>query len=128
MYVDGASRGNPGQAAIGVSIQDTNGKEVATISQAIGRTTNNRAEYTALIEGLRLAKIQQIEEVEVKADSQLIVRQMLGQYQIRDQGLRSLWEEAQRLSKEFRSFIIVHIPRDENDRADELANQALDEV
>jgi ribonuclease HI len=127
IYVDGASRGNPGAAGIGISLQDPAGAELATVSRPLGRTTNNRAEYTALVEALKLAKEQQFEGVEIRADSQLMVRQMTGQYQIRDQFLKGLWEEAQRLSKQFSSFVIAHIPRDENDRADELANQALDQ-
>ncbi len=127
IYVDGASRGNPGIAGIGISVQDPEGKELATVSRPLGRTTNNRAEYTALVEALKLAKERQFEGVEIRADSQLMVRQMTGQYQIRDQVLRGFWEEAQRLSKEFSAFAITHIARDENDRADELANQALDQ-
>ena len=126
IYVDGASRGNPGTAGIGISLQDPSGAELATVSRHLGLTTNNRAEYTALVEALRLAKEKQFEGVEIRADSQLMVRQMTGQYQIRDQILKGFWDEAQKLSKEFSSFAINHIPRDENDRADELANQALD--
>jgi ribonuclease HI len=127
IYVDGASRGNPGSAGIGVSLQDPQGAELATISRPLGRTTNNRAEYTALVEALKLAKEKGFEGVEIRGDSQLMVRQMTGQYQIRDQFLKTLWTEAQALSKGFSSFVINHIPRDENDRADELANQALDQ-
>lgn len=126
IYVDGASRGNPGAAGIGISLQDPSGAELATVSRPLGRTTNNRAEYTAMVEALKLAKERQFDGVEIRADSQLMVRQMTGQYQIRDPFLKTLWEEAQRLSKEFASFVISHIPRDENDRADELANEALD--
>lgn len=127
IYVDGASRGNPGIAGIGISVQDPEGKELATVSRPLGRTTNNRAEYTALVEALKIAKERQFEGVEIRADSQLMVRQMTGQYQIRDQVLKGFWEEAQKLSKEFASFAITHIARDENDRADELANAALDQ-
>jgi ribonuclease HI len=127
IYVDGASRGNPGAAGIGVSLQDPTGAELETISRPLGRTTNNRAEYTALVEALKLAKSKEFEGVEIRADSQLMVRQMIGQYQIRDTFLKGLWEQAQELSKQFQTFTINHIPRDENDRADELANQALDQ-
>lgn len=127
IYVDGASRGNPGSAGIGISLQDPSGSELATVSRPLGRTTNNRAEYTALVEALKLAQEKEFEAVEIRADSQLMVRQMTGQYKIRDEILKGFWTEAQALSKGFSSFVIEHIPRDENGRADELANQALDQ-
>ena len=127
LYVDGASRGNPGLAAIGASLQSPNGEELDSISQAIGNTTNNQAEYTALIEGLSLALKKNFKKVEVRADSELVVRQMKGEYRVKDEKLKPLHEKAKNLSRSFDLFSIRHIPRAENHRADELANQALDQ-
>ena len=126
VYVDGASRGNPGDAAVGVSLCDERGTELATVSKAIGPATNNEAEYTALIEALRLCQSRKIREVDVRADSELIVRQMNGEYRVREPKLIPLAEEARRLARSFERFSIVHVRREKNSRADELANQALD--
>ncbi len=127
-YVDGASRGNPGPASIGVSLQNDGGEEVDFVSERIGNTTNNEAEYRALIAALQLAKKKKAKTVEIRADSELVVRQMSGKYKVKHPKLRALWVEAQELSKSFESFAIHHVPREENARADELANQALDKI
>jgi ribonuclease HI len=126
LYVDGASRGNPGAASIGASLQKPNGDEVDSISEAIGITTNNEAEYRALVAGLTRAIEMGCTEIEVRADSQLIVRQVLGQYKVKHPNLKEFWREAQALKGRFKRFAIHHVPREENTRADELANQALD--
>lgn len=127
LYADGASRGNPGAASIGASLQTPEGEEIEGISERIGNTTNNVAEYSALVVGLERALALKYSEIEVRADSELVVRQMKGEYKVKNAGLRPLWEEAQTLSKKFKSFSIVHVPREENRRADELANKALDQ-
>ncbi len=128
LYVDGASRGNPGAASIGASLQKPNGTEVDSVSEAIGITTNNVAEYRALVEGLKRALKRKCTPVEVRADSELIVRQMLGEYKVKHENLKRFFEEAQALKARFKGFKIAHVPREENRRADELANQALDEA
>jgi ribonuclease HI len=124
--VDGASRGNPGSAAIGVTLKDEKSRLVATISEIIGRKTNNQAEYMALIAGLRKAISLGIREVEVGSDSELIVKQILGRYRVKNKELKVLYDEAMKLVGSMGSFVIKSIPREENKEADKLANQALD--
>ena len=101
-------------------------REVDFVSRGIGEATNNEAEYTALIEGLKLALKRRVKDIAVRADSELVVRQMKGEYKVKHPHLRPLWAEAVSLSRKFLSFGIQHIPREENARADELANEALD--
>jgi len=125
VYTDGASRGNPGPAAIGVVIRDEQGRVIAKISEAIGRTTNNRAEYFALISGLEEALILGAERVDLRMDSELIVRQLTGKYRVRNPALKPLFTEAFHLLKKFNSSSIQHIPREHNRAADALCRQAL---
>lgn len=127
LFVDGASRGNPGDASIGCTIMDSDGEEVFTVSERIGIATNNVAEYTALLEGLKKAISEKISKIKVKADSELMVKQMKGQYKVKNEALKSLWIKAQEVSKKFDSFSIEHVRREQNSRADELANLALDQ-
>lgn len=126
MFVDGASRGNPGEASIGVSIQTHDGKEIDSIALKIGKATNNVAEYSALIEALKRANSKKIETLSVFSDSELMVKQIRGEYRVKDPTLKLKWAEAVSLLKKFKSFTISHVPREKNKRADELANQALD--
>jgi ribonuclease HI len=126
--VDGASRGNPGPAAIGVTLKDEKAQTVASISEAIGQTTNNQAEYRALIAGLKKALSLGAKQVEVRSDSELIVRQMLGIYRVKKEELKPLHEEARKLAGSFTGFRIKSVPREENKEADKLANQALDSI
>jgi ribonuclease HI len=123
IYTDGASRGNPGPAAIGVVIEDEKGRAVARISRRIGETTNNRAEYLALIAGLEEAARLGAEQVIIRLDSQLIVRQLTGQYKSKE--LRPLYQKTIRLLERFESYSIEHIPGKENRAAHNLAHQAL---
>lgn len=127
LFVDGASRGNPGPASIGCSLVDENGEEVFSISKVIGTVTNNVAEYTALVEGLKQAWNEGYTRIQVKADSELMVRQMKGEYKVKHDGLKVLFQQAQEISKEFESFSIEHVRREHNSRADELANLAFDQ-
>ncbi len=127
IYVDGASRGNPGPAAIGVLIEDDAGQERARISKYIGTTTNNQAEYRALIAGLLEAAALGARSVEIRTDSELMVRQIQGSYMVRNTGLKPLHREVTQLLSRFSSFHIRHVPRKLNTRADGLANKALDE-
>jgi dinuclear metal center YbgI/SA1388 family protein len=127
VWIDGGSRGNPGPSAIGVVIEDTEGKVVEAIGRCIGVTTNNVAEYRALLAALETAAAMGAGEVEVASDSELLVRQMLGQYKVKNEGLKPLHTDAQVWARRFTRFRIRHIPREENARADALVNRALDE-
>ncbi len=128
VYVDGASRGNPGPAAIGIVMRDEGGATVVRLSAFIGRTTNNQAEYTALIAALEEAGRLGALRLDIRTDSQLMARQILGQYKVRNENIRPLYEEAMRLLAGFASYGIVHIPRQQNAEADALANEALDRL
>lgn len=124
LYVDGSVEGNPGPGAIGVVIEDGHGTPVEAWGEAIGHCTNNQAEYQALLAALRKARRLGAKTVTVRSDSQLLVRQFLGEYKVRDAKLKPLHEEARRLARAFDSFEIVHIPREQNRAADRLANRA----
>ena len=128
LYVDGGSRGNPGKSAIGVVLQDERGELLAEIGRTIGIATNNVAEYRALLTGLELARDHGIEQLQVFSDSELLVKQILGQYRVKNEGLQPLHEEAKERLKDFRRFTIKHVPREKNAHADRLVNQALDEA
>ena len=126
IYVDGASRGNPGPAGIGIAIEDEKGITKARISGYIGETTNNQAEYKALIMGLREAAKLKAEHVDIRTDSKLLSEQIQGNYKVRNINLRLLFQQAKQLLADFESFTIAFIPRYQNATADALANQALD--
>jgi len=125
VYADGASRGNPGPAAIGVSVRDTNGTELATVSEVIGIATNNQAEYRAAIEGVRLARRLGATGIELRMDSELVVRQLAGVYKVRNPGLQPLFVELVRELEAIGPYTVAHVPRSLNRRADALANAAL---
>jgi len=125
IHSDGASRHNPGPAAIGATIKDEDGKQLATISQCIGRATNNQAEYRALIAGLEKAVSLSARQVELVMDSELVVKQVSGRYRVKCQGLKPLYERVQQLLSRFEGYRIRHVPRERNREADRLANQAL---
>ncbi len=122
LYVDGASRGNPGPAAYGVF---SKGGEIR-LSQAIGRGTNNEAEWQGFLAALRLAKAKGVEFLEIRADSQLVVRQFNGQYKVRAEHLKAYLDEARTLALAFKGLTVTHVPREMNSDADALANLALD--
>ncbi|MGQ4555830.1 ribonuclease HI [Halobellus sp. GM3] len=124
-YFDGASRGNPGPAAIGWVLVTSEGI-VAEGGERIGETTNNRAEYEALIRALEAAREYGFEEVDVRGDSQLIARQVRGEYDTNSPALRERRVRALELLEDFDRWSIEHVPREVNDRADSLANEALD--
>ena len=123
---DGASRGNPGRAAIGVSIEDAEGLEIASHSEAIGTTTNNVAEYRAVVQGLNMLDQLGARRAEFLLDSELVVRQLNGQYRVRDPKMAALYAEVRRLAARLGQITFQHVPRRENARADQLANEALD--
>ncbi len=126
VYVDGASRGNPGPAGIGVVIS-SEGREVRRFKQFIGHATNNEAEYRALLAALKLAREMGARSVVVKSDSELLVKQLRGEYKVRKKSLALLYDKALRELGNFEEFEIRHISREENKTADRLANEAIDE-
>ncbi len=126
LNVDGASRGNPGPAAIGVTIKNGNYQLIAEISEKIGETTNNQAEYLALIAGLKKAISLGFQQVSVQSDSELLVNQVQGKYRVKNAGLRPLYSEVVKLACSLIAFEINSIPREQNREADKLANLALD--
>lgn len=123
---DGASRGNPGPAAIGATLKDGKGGLVASISRHIGRTTNNQAEYRALIAALEKAAELGARSVDIRLDSELVVRQVKGRYRVKNAALRPLYLRVGELLGRFDSFSIRHVPREQNAEADRLADAALD--
>jgi ribonuclease HI len=125
LQIDGSSRGNPGPAASAAVLRDEQGTVLAEVAQELGSTTNNVAEYFALILALEEALKLRAEEVVVECDSQLLVRQRQGEYKVRDVRLRRLEQWVRRLEEGFRSVTYRHVPREANERADALARQAL---
>jgi len=125
VYIDGASRGNPGEAGAGVWITDENGAEVGEASRYLGHKTNNEAEYWALLLGLEEAKRLGGHTVRVFTDSELIARQVKGIYRVKDMKLRALYKTVIQNLQGFSSFAIESIPRELNREADRLANQAI---
>jgi ribonuclease HI len=127
LHVDGASRGNPGEAGFGVHVTGDDGSEVASLYGYLGKATNNVAEYQALLHGLRFALARGASRVEVFSDSELLVRQVEGRYRVKSPGLQPLHREARGLLARFERTRIVHVPRERNREADALANRAVDE-
>lgn len=127
LYCDGASRGNPGPASIGFVLLDPDGETIVEMGAAIGVQTNNVAEYQALIAGLETARSRGVKDLEVRLDSLLLVRQVTGEFRVKAENLRPLHRRAMALVGEFDRVKVVHVRRHLNERADALANQALDE-
>ena len=123
---DGGARGNPGPAAIGVSICNADGDELDAIAQTIGETTNNVAEYSAVVIGLQRAAELGARAVEVRSDSMLLVEQLNGRYKVRKPHLQALVRDVRAAAAPFERVRYKHVPRAANARADELVNQALD--
>jgi ribonuclease HI len=126
--IDGGSRGNPGPASYGVVVRDAQGEIVAKLKKYIGRATNNVAEYYGLIAALDYAQAHAIRALHIESDSELLVKQMRGQYKVKSEELRPLFERAKKMSVTFDSFGINHVYREQNQDADALANEALDET
>lgn len=125
LFVDGAARGNPGPAGIGVVVKK--GPEtLLEVADYIGKATNNVAEYLALIRGLEEALLLGATEVEVFSDSELLVKQVNGEYRVKNEGLIPLSYQARALISKFKRFSITHKVREENKHADELANKGID--
>jgi ribonuclease HI len=126
--IDGGSRGNPGPAAYGVVVRDARGEVVARLKKYIGQNTNNVAEYFGLIAALDYAESHGIRALRIESDSELLVKQMRGQYKVKSSDLRPLFERARKMAQGLESFRIDHVYREQNREADALANQALDET
>ena len=125
IYADGSSRGNPGPAAIGATVKDEQGRLVARISQRIGITTNNQAEYRAIIAALEKAISLSARQIEVNSDSELVVKQINGKYRVKKATLKPLYQQVKQLQAMLEDFTITHIPRQQNTEADNLANMAF---
>ena len=125
IFTDGAAEPNPGPAAIGAIIKDKQGRLITTIARSIGRATNNQAEYKAIIAALEHAITLGANQVEIHSDSELVVRQINGEYRVKKATLKPLYQQVKQLQSRLKSFTITHIPRQQNTEADNLANKAL---
>ena len=126
LHADGGARGNPGPAGIGVVIFGEDDEVIGEIAQAIGHATNNVAEYTALIEGLKMSQQLGVTDIAVFLDSELVVKQLSGEWKIKNDRLRQLAVTARRMMNSFDSATIEHVRREFNADADRLANQGMD--
>ena len=127
LFTDGAARGNPGPAGLGLVVEDADGVRLWGGCRYIGTATNNTAEYMALIEGLKKVADWSPERLEIYLDSQLVVEQMLGRYKIKKPELQALAKTARSLLDRFPDRSIAYVPREKNKAADALANKAIDE-
>jgi ribonuclease HI len=127
IHVDGASRGNPGDAGFGVHVAEPDGTTVAELYGHLGSATNNVAEYQGLLHALRWARDRGVQRLEIYSDSELLVRQMGGRYRVKNPKLQPLYREAAELVARFERVSLQHVPREQNRKADALANRALDE-
>ena len=125
LYTDGGARGNPGPAGIGVVILDSAKKRIKDVSKYIGEATNNVAEYSALIQGLEEALLLDAEDVVIHMDSELVVKQLNGDYRVKDENMKQLFAKALGILNQFKSFEIKHIERSKNKEADKLVNKAI---
>jgi ribonuclease HI len=128
VMVDGAARGNPGEAGCGALIMDENGNVVKELSRYLGRTTNNVAEYEGLLMGLDALIQLGKRRVRVQSDSQLLVRQLNGEYRVKDEKLKALFQSALALLRQFDGYRILYVPRELNKLADRLANRGIDDA
>jgi len=128
VHSDGAARGNPGPAGIGVVLSDERGRALARLARYLGKATNNQAEYAALLLALETAAAYRPAHIDVLLDSELVVKQLQGVYRVRSPELRPLYERSRALLQHFPSASIRHVPRHENRQADALANKAIDEA
>lgn len=125
LFIDGAARGNPGPAGLGVVIKDAAKKTIKEFYKYIGNATNNIAEYNALVYGLQEAHMLGATEVKLNLDSELIAQQLKGEFRVRDIKIKPFFDQAIHLINGFKSFEVNHIPREENKEADKLANKAI---
>ena len=126
IYIDGAARGNPGPAGIGIVITDEKGSVVDAVSKYIGQSTNNVAEYTALIFGLEEVRNKKVKDIIINTDSELIAKQLGGEYRVKSSSLKGLYDKANKLLMSFDEVRVNQINREKNQHADKLANKAID--
>jgi ribonuclease HI len=126
LYTDGGARGNPGPAAFAFVLEADDGTVLDARGEAIGTATNNVAEYSALVAGLRRAVEAGVDELEVVSDSELLVKQMRGEYKVKNRALQDLFLDASRLARELEAVTYRHVRREHNELADRLVNEALD--
>ena len=126
LWTDGGSRGNPGPAAYAYVLETEDGTVLDARGEAIGRATNNVAEYSALVAGLRRAVELGVTEVELRSDSELMVKQMRGEYRVKNKDLQGLFLDASRAARELGRVTYTHVRREHNELADRLVNEALD--
>lgn len=128
IFTDGASRGNPGPAALGVVAYDEQGTCLLEHKERLGSQTNNYAEYMAVIRALELAHSKGWQEISIFCDSQLLVRQMLGEYKVKSEQIKPLFLQAKKCAEKLQQVTFQHVRREFNKEADKLANQALDQL
>ncbi len=128
VWTDGGARGNPGPAGIGAILKSASGEVLYTGSEYLGHTTNNVAEYRAVLLGLAGALAQGIHKVEVRADSELLIKQLKSEYRVKNPGLRPLFEQAQSMLGRFETVRLMHVRREHNAEADRLANEGIDKA
>lgn len=126
IHTDGASRGNPGPASIGVHVLSSEDETIYEYGETLGIQTNNYAEYMAVLKALQLAVTHQVESLVLKSDSQLLIRQLIGQYKVKSETLRPIYEQCMQMARELPEVEFLHVRREDNRRADELANHVLD--
>ena len=126
LNTDGGARGNPGPGAIGVVLKNSDGDIILELGQYIGRSTNNEAEYKALLTGLKSAKEKNASSLSCYLDSELVVKQMRGEYKVKNSKLKKFFDEAKKLEKSFTKIEYKHVPRSKNKEADTLVNKVLD--
>ena len=130
IHTDGGARGNPGPSGVGVVVYDAAGEEIGALSEFLGEATNNVAEYTALVQALEyvpsLVEDTATVTLTLKLDSQLAERQLNGAYKVKDATLKTYFERVKELMRQFKDVHFVHVRREDNKRADELANEAMD--
>jgi len=126
LFCDGGARGNPGPAGAAAVLYDAQGAELDCRQAYLGAATNNVAEYQGLLMGLAMARDHGVARLEVRMDSELIVRQLRGEYKVRHPGLLPLWQKALQLLRSFTAWNVEHVPREQNKRADRLVNEAID--
>jgi ribonuclease HI len=126
VHSDGGSRGNPGEAACGVVVYDENGDEMLVRGKRLGKATNNEAEYEGVLLALELCRELRASSVKLRIDSELVERQIKGIYKVKKKELKPLHARTLLLSRQFEGFVVEHIPREENARADGLVNAVLD--
>lgn len=128
IHTDGGARGNPGPGAVGVVVKNKNGKVIKEVGKFIGKSTNNEAEYKALIEGLKTCQDYETTELEFYIDSLLIVSQLNGKFKVKDSRMRMLFNEAKKIEAKYKKVVYTHVPRTKNFQADKIVNEVLDNV